>query len=117
MRFNPGMTFGYAYLDDDYTHWYATEIRVGVLSRYFAGLAILISCLGLFGLAAFTAQKRKKEIGIRKVVGASTIRVAYLLSRDFLVLVLVAIGITLATISFQAVKAAMANPAGSLRSE
>jgi ABC-type antimicrobial peptide transport system permease subunit len=64
-----------------------------VLSRYFAGLAIIISCLGLFGLAAFTAQKRKKEIGIRKVVGASASRIAFLLSKEFLVLVGVAIGI------------------------
>jgi len=153
-RFNPGMPFEYTYMNDDYTHWYASEIRAGELSRYFAALAILISCLGLFGLAAFTAQKRKKEIGIRKVVGASTTRIAYLLSREFLVLVAVSIGIafpvvlvgmhrwldefayrttigadifvftaliafliTVATISFQAVRAALANPVESLRSE
>ncbi len=153
-RFNPGMAFEYKFLDEDYARWYASEIRVGLLSRYFAGLAILISCLGLFGLAAFTAQKRKKEIGIRKVVGASTARVAYLLSKEFLILVLVslaiafplvwlgmhkwlgefayrapigleifwitafaALAITLLTISFQAIKAASANPAESLRTE
>jgi putative ABC transport system permease protein len=92
-RFNPGMAFEYKFLDEDYQRWYASEIRVGVLSRYFAGLAILISCLGLFGLAAFTSQKRKKEIGIRKVVGASVGRIAYLLNKEFLMLVLVAIGI------------------------
>jgi len=92
-KFNPGMTFEFKYLDDEYRRLYASEIRVGVLARYFAGLAILISCLGLFGLAAFTAQKRKKEIGIRKVIGASVVEVAYLLSREFLVLVGVAIAI------------------------
>ena len=92
-RFNPGMAFEYKFLDEDYQQLYASEIRVGVLSRYFAGLAIIISCLGLFGLAAFTAQKRKKEIGIRKVVGASASRIAFLLSKEFLVLVGVAIGI------------------------
>ncbi len=90
-RFNPGLAFEYKFLDEDYQQWYASEIRVGVLSRYFAGLAIIISCLGLFGLAAFTAQKRKKEIGIRKVVGASAARIAFLLSREFLTLVGVAI--------------------------
>jgi ABC-type antimicrobial peptide transport system permease subunit len=87
------MSFEYKYLDEEYRHLYAAEIRVGVLARYFAGLAIIISCLGLFGLAAFTAQKRKKEIGIRKVIGASVVQVAYLLSREFLVLVGVAIAI------------------------
>ena len=92
-RFNPGMTFEYKYLDDEYRHLYASEIRVGVLARYFAGLAIVISCLGLFGLAAFTAQKRKKEIGIRKVVGASVVQVAYLLSKEFLALVGISIAI------------------------
>jgi putative ABC transport system permease protein len=64
---------------------------VAVLSRWFAGIAILISCLGLFGLAAFTAQKRQKEIGIRKVVGASVRNIAVLLSQDFLKLVLVSL--------------------------
>jgi len=92
-RFNPGMTFEYKYLDEEYRRLYASEIRIGVLARYFAGLAILISCLGLFGLAAFTAQKRKKEIGIRKVIGASVAQVAYLLSREFLALLGVAIAI------------------------
>lgn len=93
MQFNPGMAFEYKFLDEDFEQLYASEIRIGVLSRYFAGLAVLISCLGLFGLAAFTAQKRKKEIGIRKVVGASVTQVAYLLSKEFLALVLVAIAI------------------------
>ncbi|HEY1216760.1 MAG TPA: ABC transporter permease, partial [Bryobacteraceae bacterium] len=70
-QFSPGLPFEVTWLDQDFGKLYASELRVGVLSRYFAGLAILISCLGLFGLAAFTAQKRRKEIGIRKVIGAS----------------------------------------------
>ena len=65
-RYNQGLPFEYTFLDQDYQAIYTTENRVAVLSRYFAGLAIIISCLGLFGLAAFTAQKRRKEIGIRK---------------------------------------------------
>jgi ABC-type antimicrobial peptide transport system permease subunit len=92
-KFSPGLPFEVAWLDQDLEKLYASELRVGILSRFFAGLAILISCLGLFGLAAFTAQKRKKEIGIRKVVGASVLQVAYLLSREFLVLVGIAIAI------------------------
>ena len=90
-KFNPGLAFEYKFMDQDYQALYASEQRVGVLSRYFAGLAILISCLGLFGLAAFTAQKRKKELGIRKVVGASVLQLAFLLSREFLALVFLAI--------------------------
>jgi ABC-type antimicrobial peptide transport system permease subunit len=91
--FNPGMVFEYQYLNEDYEKWYASEIRTGVLSRCFAGLAIFISCLGLFGLAAFMAQKRQKEIGIRKVVGASVTQIASLLSKEFLLLVGIAIAI------------------------
>jgi putative ABC transport system permease protein len=153
-QFHQGLTFEYRFLDDDYQALYESEQRVSVLSRYFAGVAILISCLGLFGLAAFTAQKRKKEIGIRKVVGASAPDVVVLLSKDLLLLVLVAIliafpvaawamhqwlkgfayrvemgsmvfviagvsiiVITLVTISFQAIRAALANPIDSLRTE
>ena len=152
--FTPGMAFDYKFLDEDYQSLYASENRVGKLSRYFAGLAIIISCLGLFGLAAFTAQRRQKEIGIRKVVGASTTNVTFLLSKEFLKLVLIAImlafplvwwamnnwlndfayripikadifivtavsaiGMTILTIGFQSVKAAMANPVRSLRTE
>jgi len=63
-QFHQGLAFEYRFLEDDYQALYESEQRVSVLSRYFAGVAILISCLGLFGLAAFTAQKRKKEIGI-----------------------------------------------------
>jgi hypothetical protein len=152
--YNPGFPFDYNFLDEAYQKQYATEVRVGTLSRYFAGLAILISCLGLFGLAAFTAQRRQKEIGIRKVVGASATNIVAMLSRDFLRLVLLAILvafplswwamnqwlhgfayrvdlsawvflfagaavvlITLLTICYQALKAALANPVGALRSE
>jgi len=90
-RFSPGMSPEFRWLDQDYQALYAAEQNIGILSRYFAGLAILISCLGLFGLAAFTAQRRKKELGIRKVVGASVLQLAYLLSREFVSLVLLAI--------------------------
>jgi predicted permease len=154
MSFNPGMTFEYKYLDESYQRLYTSEIRVGVLSRYFAGLAVLISCLGLFGLAAFSASRRQKELGIRKVVGASVTQLVYLVSKEFLWLVALAlaiafpmawlgmnywlnefvyrtritadlfwltgaavIGITLLTISYQSISAALANPVKSLRSE
>ena len=89
--YNPGFPFEYGFLDEAYQKQYLTESRVGILSRYFAGLAILISCLGLFGLATFTAQKRQKEIGIRKVVGASVNSIVFMLSKDFLRLILVAV--------------------------
>ncbi len=89
--YNPGFPFEYGFLDEAYQKQYLTESRVSILSRYFAGLAILISCLGLFGLATFTAQKRQKEIGIRKVVGASVNNIVFMLSKDFLKLVLLAI--------------------------
>lgn len=152
--FNKGLSFDYRFLDEEYQALYISENRVAILSRYFAGLAILISCLGLFGLAAFTAQRRQKEIGIRKVVGATVSNVAFMLSKDFLKLVLIGVVIgfpvvwwimsewlngfayrisigadvfliagisimliTLLTISFQAIKAAVANPVKSLRTE
>jgi putative ABC transport system permease protein len=152
--FNQGLPFDYKFLDDDYQAMYSSEQKVAVLSRYFATIAIIISCLGLFGLAAFTAQKRQKEIGIRKVVGASVNNIAMLLSKDFIKLVLIAIllafplawwamnqwlegfayrvninagvflmagtsiiFITLLTVSFQAIKAAIANPVKILRTE
>lgn len=152
--FSKGLAFDYHFMDEQYQALYTAENRVSVLSRYFAGLAILISCLGLFGLAAFTAQRRQKEIGIRKVVGASVSSVAVMLSKDFIKMVLVAIVIgfplvwwimdnwleefayrvpvgagvfivaglsivliTIITISFQAIKAAVANPVNSLRTE
>ncbi|MDP4129725.1 MAG: FtsX-like permease family protein [Bacteroidota bacterium] len=90
-KYSPGFVFDYKFLDQDYQAQYMAEKRISVLSRYFAGLAILISCLGLFGLAAFTAQKRQKEIGIRKVVGATVGNVVFLLSVDFLKWVVIAV--------------------------
>jgi ABC-type antimicrobial peptide transport system permease subunit len=152
--FYKGLPFDFKFLDEEYQALYVSENRVAILSKYFAGLAILISCLGLFGLAAFTAQRRQKEIGIRKVVGASVSSVLVMLSKDFLKLVVISvliafpivwwvmndclrsfayripigagvfiiaggsiILITLITISFKSVKAAIANPVTSLRSE
>ncbi|MXV51475.1 FtsX-like permease family protein [Pedobacter sp. HMF7647] len=149
-----GEALNYAFVDEDYEALYASEQRVAALSKYFAGIAIIISCLGLFGLAAFTAQKRRKEIGIRKVIGASVSSIIAMLSKDFLKLVLLAvviafpvswwlmnnwlqsfayriqisvyvyliaaisvIVITIITISFQSIKAAIANPVKSLRTE
>jgi len=78
-----GLTFDYHYIDEDYQALYASEKRVSDLCRYFGGLTILISCLGLFGLAAFTAQRRQKEIGIRKAIGASAGNIVTLLSADY----------------------------------
>jgi ABC-type antimicrobial peptide transport system permease subunit len=150
----PGFNFDYSFLDQDYQAQYVAEKRVAVLSRYFSGLTILIACLGLFGLAAFTAERRFKEIGIRKVLGATVSNVVIMLSADFLKLIFVAVLIsfplawwatdrwldtfayridlgvgiflaagaatlliTLLTISFQAIKTAIANPITALRSE
>jgi predicted permease len=151
---NPGFPFTFNFLSEAYQKQYDTETRVATLSKYFAGLAIIISCLGLFGLAAFTAQKRRKEIGVRKVVGASVTDITRMLSKDFVKLVIIAlciafpvswwlmnnwlqgfayrihisagiffiagvsiILITLFTISYQSIKAAIANPVKSLRTE
>ena len=94
-RFNPGYSFDYQFVDADYQALYAAEQRVSTLSKYFAGLAILISCLGLFGLAAFTAERRLKEIGIRKILGSSDFGIVRLLSGDFTKMVLAAIAIAL----------------------
>jgi putative ABC transport system permease protein len=152
--YNPGFPFTFNFLDEAYQKQYDSETRVSVLSKYFAGLAVIISCLGLFGLAAFTAQKRRKEIGIRKVIGASVSSITTMLSADFLKLILLSlliafpvswwlmdnwlqgfayrihitpnvflvaggsiILITLFTIGFQSIKAAIANPVKSLRTE
>lgn len=93
--FTKGLSLEYKFLDEVYQAQYAAEQRVSILSRYFAGLAILISCLGLFGLASFTAQKRRKEIGIRIALGSSDSSIVYLLSGDFTKLVLTAIIIAL----------------------
>ena len=153
-KFNPGLTFHYKFLDQDYQALYTSERQVSILSRYFAGLSILISCLGLFGLAALTAEMRLKEIGIRKVLGSSVFGIVRLLSGEFTKMILIAICIALPlsyliaknwldnfafrinlewwyfygaglititialfTVSFQSVKAALIDPAKSLRSE
>lgn len=153
-KYNPGFPFTFNFLDEAYQKQYDSETRVSALSKYFAGLAIIISCLGLFGLAAFTAQKRRKEIGVRKVIGASVVNITTMLTKDFLRLIFISlliafpiswwlmnnwlqsyayrisitpyvfiitgisvIVITLFTISFQSIKAAMANPVKSLRTE
>jgi predicted permease len=151
---NPGYPFDYVFVDDEFNKLFKSEMLIGKLSRIFALLAIVITCLGLFGLAAYTAERRTKEIGVRKVLGASVTSIAGLLSEDFLKLVILsslisfpvawwlmhnwlqnyayrieiswwifivaavlAIFIALFTISFQAIKAALANPVKSLRTE
>ena len=150
----PAYPFEYKFVDDQFNQMFLSEMLVSKLSRVFAALAIIISCLGLFGLAAYTAERRTKEIGIRKVLGASAAGLAGLLSKDFLQLVFVsclvafplawlamnkwlqnyeyrteiswlvfviagitAVLIALVTVSFQAIKAALANPVKSLRTE
>jgi predicted permease len=90
-RYNPGFILDYKFLDSEYQAQYAAEQRVAMLSQYFAGLAILISCLGLFGLGAFMAERRQKEIGVRKVLGAGVSQIVLLLTKDFLILVSLAI--------------------------
>ncbi len=151
---NPNSPFEYSFLDKDFQRNYEKEERSSALIKYFAIIAIFIACLGLFGLAAFTAEQRTKEIGIRKVLGASVFSITSLLSQNFLKLILlsiviatplawlamnkwlqnfaykttiswwmfvltggIAILIALITISFQSIKAAIANPVKSLRSE
>lgn len=94
-NFNPGFTFEYKFQDQEYAKQYAAEQRVASLSFYFATMAILISCLGLFGLAAFTAERRLKEIGIRKALGSSSTSIVLLLSGDFTIMVLISIAIGL----------------------
>lgn len=93
--FNPGFTFEYTFQDVDYARQYSAEQRVASLSGYFAAFAILISCLGLFGLAAFTAERRLKEIGIRKALGSSSSNIVLLLSGDFTRMVLLSIALGL----------------------
>ncbi|GAB2544211.1 ABC transporter permease [Spirosoma aerophilum] len=153
-KFNPGSPFDYKFTDQQYALKFATEERIGKLASVFAILAVLISCLGIFGLASFVAEQRTKEIGVRKVLGASVFSLWGLLSKDFVVLVTIAFGIatpvayyflsnwlhkyeyrtelswwifavtgaaalviTLLTVSFQSIKAALTNPVKSLRSE
>ena len=153
-RNNPGYPFNYIFVDQEFDRQFKSEMLVGKLSRVFAVLAIIISCLGLFGLAAYTAERRTKEIGIRKVLGANVGAIAGLLSKEFIQLVgisaiiayplswwvmyqwlqnyayrvtigwsvfvfagFTALLIALLTISSQAIKAAVANPVKSLRTE
>jgi putative ABC transport system permease protein len=150
----PNVPFDYKFVDAEHAEKFAAEERVGTLSGIFAGLAVFISCLGLFGLASFVAEQRTKEIGIRKVLGASVANLWQMLSRDFVLLVaisciiaiplayyslggwlesyeyktdihwwffavpvVVSLLITILTVSFQAIRAALMNPVRSLRSE
>lgn len=151
---NSASPFDYSFLDQDFQKNYEKEERTSQLIRYFTSIAIVIACLGLFGLATFTTERRVKEIGVRKVLGASVSQIVALLSKDFLKLVIIsivvsspiayyvmdewlqgfaysieiqwwvfliagaaAILIAVLTVSFQAIKAAIANPVKSLRSE
>jgi hypothetical protein len=153
-KYNPAYPFDYSFVDQEYARKFSNEQRTRTMAGLFAALAIFISCLGLFGLSAYVAESRIKEIGVRKVLGASVAGIAQLLSMDFVRLVVVAIliatpvawwamskwligftyhisigwsvfvvagvlavAIALATVSFQAVRAALANPVKSLRSE
>ena len=153
-KLNPSSPFEYTFVDEEYARKFAAEQRIGTLSTIFAILAIFISCLGIFGLASFVAEQRVKEIGVRKVLGASVFSLWKMLSKDFVMLVFISLfiatpvafyfmrnwlqnyeyhaelswwmfavagagtlAITLLTVSFQAVKAAIANPVNSLRSE
>jgi ABC-type antimicrobial peptide transport system permease subunit len=153
-KYNPAYPYSYKFVDEEYGHKFSLEVLVGKLAGIFAGLAILISCLGLFGLEAYVAEQRTREIGIRKVLGASVSQLWVLLSKDFLLLVLIscmiaspvafyflhgwlqrydyritigadvflmaaamAILITMLTVSFQAIKAALANPVTSIKAE
>ena len=90
-EYNNDQPFEYQFLDQDFQTLYASEKKVAILSRYFAGIAILISCLGLFGLTAFTAERRAKEISIRKILGLGELGIVFLLSKDFTKIVLLAI--------------------------
>lgn len=153
-KYNPSFPYTYTFEDENYAAKLKQEVLMGKLSGLFAGLAIFISCLGLFGLAAYVAERRTKEIGIRKVLGASVSQVWLLLSKDFLLLVILscviasplafyflhgwlakfeyrisigagvfimaavmAVVLTIVTISFQAIRAATANPVEKLRAE
>ncbi len=100
---NEGVALEYQFMDSAYEQLYFAERRVSTLSRYFAGIAIIISCLGLFGLAAFTAERRLKEIGIRKILGAGNLRIISLLTTDFTKMVLIAVAIALPVSYFIAI--------------
>lgn len=95
LEFNPGYPFEYRYIDDDYRALYKSESKVAILSKYFAAIAIILSCLGLYGLAAFTIQRQYKEIGMRKVLGATTFGIMKLVfghfSRLFFISIIIAL--------------------------
>ncbi|WP_400077334.1 ABC transporter permease [Winogradskyella sp. R77965] len=91
VKFNPGYPFDYSFLDSNYNKLYAAETKVADLSDFFAALAIIISCLGLFGLAAFTAERKAKEIGIRKILGSSVFGIVKMLSNEFGKMVIIAL--------------------------
>ena len=88
-KYNPSSPFEYKFTDDEYAHKFSDEERIGNLSTFFAILAILISCLGLFGLASFVAEQRTKEIGVRKVLGASILNLWQMLSKEFVLLIII----------------------------
>lgn len=89
-RYSPAQPFTYQFADDDYAHKFDEEARIGKLAGVFAVLAVLISCLGLFGMALFMAEQRTKEIGVRKVLGASVFNIWQLLSKEFVLLIVIA---------------------------
>lgn len=94
-KYDPNNPFEYSFTDEDYARKFANELRIGKLAFIFASLAILISCLGLFGLIAYVAERRTKEIGIRKVLGASIVSVWQMLSKDFVLLVIISSGLAI----------------------
>ena len=89
-EFAPDQPFEYSFLEDDLNAMYNSEEELSQIVIYFALLAVLIACLGLFGLASFSAEQRIKEVGVRKVLGASIPQVLYLLTRDFMLLIIIA---------------------------
>jgi ABC-type antimicrobial peptide transport system permease subunit len=90
-KYNPNYPFEYQFIDEEYARKFQNEQKTGALATWFAGLTIFTSCLGLFALVAYMAETRRKEIGIRKVLGASVADVMFMLSKEFLVLVLISI--------------------------
>jgi ABC-type antimicrobial peptide transport system permease subunit len=154
-QYNPPVyLFEYHFIDEEYARKFRNEQRTGTMVTWFAGLTIFISCMGLFALVAYMAETRRKEIGIRKVLGASVYDIVMLLSKEFLILTLISVAIAspvawwimekwlagyayrtnipwwlfvavggislciaLATVGFQAIRAATANPVDAIKSE
>ena len=94
-KYNPSQPFSYQFVDQEYAKKFGNEKRIGKLSSYFSVLAIVISCLGIFGLSSFTAEQRTKEIGIRKVLGASVTSLWQMLSKDFVILTVISCAISI----------------------